>query len=265
MPFVEPHSVCSFPIKLFYNAYQLGLATGFLWRNSNEVYLVSNWHVLSGRRTDTGQPNSKTMLIPNKVAIRLHDVELGKTIEEQWIDLQDSDGNSLWLQHGEGQDQDVAAIRLNSDILKNTQTLAIQDLESDPIRLRAGLPTFTLGFPKGLMAQGAFPVWKSGFIAAEPAVAREDGQQFYLIDGASREGMSGAPVFAVGHGVFQDHFGNNVVGKSRATKFIGIYSGRYATPVETELQLVRAWPRAAIEQMFIDQVRGSFELRQTNS
>lgn len=261
MPFVEQHSICSFPLSLYSGQYCIGTATGFIWRHEDSNYLVSNWHVFSGRRTDNGQPNSKTFLTPEVIKFRLHDIELGQTTEERELELYAEDGSSRWFQHNDGQDQDVAAIAIPENFLENTQTLAIQDLTHHPMRLRAGLDTISLGFPRGLAAQGAYPIWKSGSLAAEPTVPRDDGEKFYLIDGASREGMSGAPLFAITHGIYQNGKGETTYAEARQMKFIGIYSGRYANPDERELQLVRAWPRAAIEELFQDQVPGSYVLR----
>jgi hypothetical protein len=52
-----------------------------------------------------------------------------------------------------------------------------------------------IGFPFGIAAGGAFGVWATGFLAAEPDVNFND-LPIQLIDCRSREGQSGSPVIA---------------------------------------------------------------------
>jgi hypothetical protein len=65
-------------------------------------------------------------------------------------------------------------------------------ITSKPLRIRVGMEVFILGYPFGA-SPPAFPVWKRGTIASEPDLARLT-QGYYLVDTASRPGMSGAPV-----------------------------------------------------------------------
>jgi len=52
-----------------------------------------------------------------------------------------------------------------------------------------------VGFPGGLVAQGIWPIWKRGTLAAKPMIARVDLLPVYLIGAVTREEMSGSPVY----------------------------------------------------------------------
>jgi hypothetical protein len=83
---------------------------------------------------------------------------------------------------------------------------------------------FILGYPFG-NAPPAFPVWKRGSIASEPDLVWMT-TGYYLVDTASRPGMSGSPV------ILRDWTNDYVVEAVRAfndkpaTNFLGVYSGR---------------------------------------
>src|SRR4051812_28778574 len=87
---------------------------------------------------------------------------------------------------------------------------------------------FVLGYPEGMIGPGRTPIWKRGSIASEPGYNWRDKPSF-LIDTATRNGMSGAPVVARHSGVLNLGLGpglsrDSIIGT--VTKFVGIYSGR---------------------------------------
>jgi hypothetical protein len=57
------------------------------------------------------------------------------------------------------------------------------------------MDAFVLGYPRGMSGGGHFPVWKRATIATEPDIDLDGLPRFY-IDTATREGMSGSPVYA---------------------------------------------------------------------
>jgi hypothetical protein len=115
-----------------------------------------------------------------------------------------------------------------------------------------------VGYPRGLNAQGIWPIWKRGTIAAEPHIARHDGLPIYLVDAATREGMSGSPVYLYSFGVAAS--GTNIaVFAGAAAQFIGVYSGRYGA--EADMQLGRVWKRELLDEMCNAPAKGSYDLR----
>ena len=78
------------------------------------------------------------------------------------------------------------------DALKGKVTLLpVNELAPGRIAIMIGMDVFILGYPFG-SGPPAFPVWKRGSIASEPDLVKTT-NGYYLIDTASRPGMSGSP------------------------------------------------------------------------
>jgi hypothetical protein len=134
----------------------------------------------------------------------------------------------------------------------------INDFGETSLPLEVGLDVMIIGFPRGLAAQGNMPIWKRGSVAAEPLVLRNDGVPIYLVDSASREGMSGSPVYLLGNGAVRMENGNIEFFNGTAARLIGVYAGRVGD--ETDMQLGRVWKRDVLDEMIADPVLGSYEL-----
>jgi len=127
----------------------------------------------------------------------------------------------------------------------------INTLLSKPLEIRIGMDVFILGYPFG-NAPPAFPVWKRGSIASEPALVRMT-TGHYLVDTASRPGMSGAPV------ILRDSTNNYIDGALRAfsdpaTNLLGVYSGRLRAAAE-EAQIGVVWHASFIEEIIAGNMR----------
>jgi hypothetical protein len=124
----------------------------------------------------------------------------------------------------------------------------INTLKSEAdLAVRIGMDVFILGYPFGYSPPG-FPVWKRGSIASEPDMVHF-GPGYYLVDTASRPGMSGAPVILRSWGV---HYLEGDAISSDSTpqsKFIGVYSGRLHTHEKTDAQIGMVWPVRDIEDI----------------
>jgi hypothetical protein len=55
MTSIDQFSLSTTPIELYFNQTVLGTATGFVWNIADNFYLVTNWHVVTGRVFPTGQ------------------------------------------------------------------------------------------------------------------------------------------------------------------------------------------------------------------
>jgi hypothetical protein len=111
-----------------------------------------------------------------------------------------------------------------------------------------GSEVFVLGYPRGLVHTGVFPIWKRGSIASEPqASVSLDGHEYkemFYVDALTKEGMSGSPVIALGKAgdQFCTDDGGQVSLPKDSTMFVGIYAGRQGiTNAEYELSLGRVW------------------------
>src|ERR1700694_5941230 len=49
----------------------IATATGFLYVSEGRSYFVTNWHVVTGRHADTGEPLDKNCALPDSLSISL--------------------------------------------------------------------------------------------------------------------------------------------------------------------------------------------------
>jgi hypothetical protein len=158
------------------------------------------------------------------------------------IPVRDENDNPRWLVHPTHNYRpvDIVAILLNAEELKNRVTLLpINELASGKLAIMVGMEVFILGYPFG-SAPPALPVWKRGSIASEPNLVKLT-TQYYLIDTASRPGMSGSPVIL-------RSWSNHVLESSNwvavtdkpIDRIIGIYSGRKDNAL-AEAQIGMVW------------------------
>ncbi|MDX3747373.1 trypsin-like peptidase domain-containing protein [Streptomyces sp. AK08-02] len=246
----EP-SVQSLFLVAAVNGQQLGSATGFIVVRGEKPFLITNWHVASGRNPETGQPRSNTGATPDTLHIPMLLPPRQDRIE--WkstpYKLLNEDGSAAWLEHRRyGRRVDVVALPLGS--LDEGFELHPYQLESDAPRLRSQISDFVniVGFPFGRTAGGVFAIWTKGAIASEPDVNFED-LPCFLIDARTREGQSGSPVIAYSPGgptVLSD--GSLAGFNGPVTNLLGVYSGR----INERSDLGRVWKASVITELIDD-------------
>ena len=121
--------------------------------------------------------------------------------------------------------------------------------------MAVGIDAFIIGYPFGI-STGSFPIWKRASIASEPEIPI-DGWPYFLVDSASREGMSGAPVIARSWGSAQLEYGDHVTTPGVHSRFLGIYSSRIGANDELRAQLGHVWHGKVIGEIIAGQRRGS--------
>ena len=68
-PAMDVRTLCTTPIELLSKDGEervVSSATGFFWLHNGQAYLVTNWHVVSGRDPFTGQISSPTGYTPSQ-------------------------------------------------------------------------------------------------------------------------------------------------------------------------------------------------------
>lgn len=119
-----------------------------------------------------------------------------------------------------------------------------------------GDDAFVLGYPLGLDGGPKLPIWKRASIATEPHYDLEHLPKI-LIDTATREGMSGAPVIAVQRGLIQPRGAKspaeNIFGTVES--FLGVYSGRVGDD-GLGAQLGIVWKASAVDEIVRNGVQG---------
>lgn len=250
---VEPLTLCTTKLTLFFGDFELGSATGFFYRTGGDTYLISNWHVFSGRCPRTGQARMKTGSIPDAFQIRIFN---NVTSQIHMIKFP----IKAIFQHKRGQEVDIAFVHLQG----NLEEYAIHSLpiggKDDDLLITPAMDVFILGYPLGISKQLTFPIWKRASIASEPHYPIVN-ESIILVDTATREGMSGSPVVALSFssGLMAD--GNVTFGKKYYHRLIGVYSGRYGADDELAAQLGIVWKKELLDEMLSNPAPLSFELR----
>ena len=207
-------------------------------------YLVTNWHVVTGRRTDNHQPLDPRGAIPDAVVI-LHNKQ-GKL--GAWTPkterLLDEAGNPRWQEHpahANGQ-ADIVALPLTD--VEGVELVSYDPWNPGPDTLlgTAG-PLSIIGFPFGRTGGGGLGIWVQGFVATEPELDF-DGLPCFLIDSRTRSGQSGSPVVNYsGGGMIPMADGGSAVFTGPVERFVGVYSGR----ISAESDLGFVWKAAAVQ------------------
>jgi hypothetical protein len=259
MSSVDKYSIATIPLYQAFGTTDLGLATGFVWAESGRHYLVTNWHVVTGKDPFTGKSLSPTAAEPDRLQILWHKknaVSKDATGPRVKLDemLRDEDGRPRWLVHPHfGNKVDVVAIPLI--VSDEVELFPINALKSDDLAVVVGMDVFVVGYPYGLSAT-ELPVWKRGSIASEPEVA-DGAQQYILIDTASRPGMSGSPVIRRSYGTHLMSNGSSTMGDPLKTKFVGVYSGRLTSVDPLDAQLGMMWPAKLLTEIVSGDVQES--------
>ncbi len=249
-------------VRPYFNDISIAHASGFLWKHKGQFYLVTNWHVLSGRNRNSGQPlDQKRGPIPNRIELSLNlrgddGVPQPATVQVPIV----QDGENLWLQHPHhGQSVDVAAMLLPAP-QQEQALLALNDIpEADNMAVYVGQDVFILGYPLDPGLSGGLPIWKRGSIATEPN-QRPSGLYRLLVDSATREGMSGAPVIIRSVGNYLTTARQFTMWSSIGSRNIGIYSGRYGADLEDQAQLGVVWHIDLVDEICAAQIPGTHQL-----
>lgn len=257
---IDPGSVVTTRLQMFYRESPLSVGTGFFYEYKGRVFLVTNWHNVSVRDPQTGSLLSSCGGIPDR--LRLTVLQSGRLDQWREVDmLLYNDANDemqpqspIWMVHPRHcQRVDVVAIPFVTPAWGGIRT--VNTIDSTPtMRVSVSGDVFVLGYPRGISGGGEYPIWKRASIASEPEIDL-DGLPKFLIDTATREGMSGAPVFAKNVGGFRAQDGSMQMGQD-GSRFVGVYSGRLGSD-EFKAQLGIVWKVSALDEIILGGVVGS--------
>jgi len=257
MSSVDKYSIATVPLDQFFSTTHLGLATGFVWEEGGRPFLVTNWHVVSGKNPQTGKHLSATAAEPDRLQVLWHQKTqvsadaTGPRVKREEL-LRDPNGQPRWLVHPQHRSNvDVVAIPLEQT--DGLQLFPINKLESHDLAVLVGMEVFVVGYPYGLSA-AELPVWKRGSLASEPEVT-DATQRYVFIDTASRPGMSGAPVIRRSYGSHVMRSGGTTMGDHVRTKFLGVYSGRLTSEDPLDAQLGMMWPATLLSEIISGNTR----------
>lgn len=228
---------------------ELASGTCFFYKEDDRMWLVTNWHNLSGRHADTGRPMDKECQLPTRITFSAFK-QTGKVVENypqiEPINIsvklcEDDFSGAQWLQHAQfGRQVDVAVLEITG-LTDGTLVKGVNELEGDAENVPyVSQEVFILGYPFGMFTGSPSPVWKRGSIAVDPFFDPHDLPKMY-VDSTTRKGMSGSLVLA--------RFGINE--KGPIDKVIGIYSRR----IDRQLfmaQLGVVWKLSVIGEVILN-------------
>lgn len=234
--------------------------TAFFYKSNNDVFLVTNWHNVTGVNPATGEALHTKGLLPN--LLRTHYKQWANAakslLRSQHLDISlYHDNEPVWLEHSNRRGVDVVAVPVLLSDFENFANECINTVDQEfGLEVCAGMDCFILGFPENLVGAANTPIWKRGSIASEPY------QQYpYYVDSATRKGMSGAPVIARHTGIFGMRegrlTGNEIIGT--VEKFIAIYSGRVGDDA-LGFQLGTAWQSNVLDDILTAKLPGKHPL-----
>jgi len=251
---IDQLSYTSIPITMYFDETQQKLAsgTGFTYERNDKLYLITNWHNVTGLHPITKELIGKHGGIPDVLVLTLMTQEKPHIKWENFpINLYDKDKRADWFVHPEHKELvDVVAIEIEYDGDFKGIFNPINTIKFDEFKLEVSDDIFILGFPYELKGGGYFPIWKRGSIASEPDIDFEKLPKMF-VDTASRPGMSGSPVIFRRNGIHGTDNGKlkreSLIGTIQ--NFVGIYSGRILGKTELEAQLGIVWKRKVIDEI----------------
>lgn len=233
-------------------------ATGFYWRTNGQLYVVTNWHNVTGVDAFTNKLIGDYGCHPTQMRCShyvLNSAGTGFFATSRVIDLY-SNGEPVWLEHALRRAVDCVAVPVPA-LGEQSYTLPINEIDfTAALPGQVGEECFIVGYPLGLEGPGRTPIWKRGSIANEPQIDGPSFPRYVLVDTATREGMSGSPVIIRHSGFFSETkelTRDGVVGT--VENLFGVYSGRLGKD-QFGAQLGRVWKIDCVKEIFSFGVNG---------
>lgn len=242
----------------------------FYKRDSKWIYLVTNWHILTGR-SPLEPKKSRTGAVPVLVQFKLHKrlnsnhFSISQKVEIS-IDINDEAGEKpIWLEHPDFRHRvDIGVIRIKNDGELSSKAIfeilhEAPDIEPNYV-VEPMADAFVIGYPWGYSSgDGVGPLYKRGSVASDPRLNQGELPRF-LIDCRTASGMSGAPVLVSRSGIWAPSGkvdSTTVIGT--VTNFAGVYSGRLdgnsSNDAISELGIV--WKKDALDKVISSGASGT--------
>lgn len=206
-------------------------ATGFLYYLDDRVFLVTNWHVLSGKNFINNYYSNEFLNANGAIPefILFH----SRGLSQEWrLPLFGRDGVTKW-HFNETQDIDIAFIELSQNDCVMLQQLGWNtpinnDLGLQDLAMSVCDDVFVVGYPFGKRASTSYlaPIFKRGTLATDLNLSYLENRPSFIVDTTSRPGMSGSPVVAVRNGSYWLENGSLIMNGTIGMRFLGVYSGR---------------------------------------
>ena len=280
-PVNDKYALCPFQIQLCDRQGGFALGTGFFYQVEDGIFIITNWHNVTGKHPLTGKPlhpERSPLYIQAKwpAVHQLGDGQKAVRWELQTIEIEDAQG-PLWFEHPRlGSLCDTVAIpwKRPRDWPPSFHTAA-NKIDDTAIPIEAGLKVMVVGFPQGMSTGPGLPLIKTGFLSSVPGYEVRLGGEFsdvggmkggislpaMFLDVHTIPGMSGSPVFGEYTGLWNPDdltaggiAPSSTIGTSR--KFLGCHSSRLWESEERS-GLGICFQESAIEEICHAKHRGS--------
>lgn len=271
----------------------LAIGSGVIYERNDKYYIATAWHNLTGRHSESLRPLSKTGGLPDNVVavvpLNVDDLSQSGGVRMPFTLTLETDEKTSYLVHPKGWpriDAAVIPIDPNAPLAQELHlstgdvrqrlcsmrfsvgaesTTDIQSIQrcagayatcgiAPEDLLGLGDDLFILGYPRGVSDFYASPIWKRATVASDPQLGWNREPKF-LVDCASREGMSGAPVVLYSRTGLVDINGFTSQGAPRSALLQGIYVGRVLDPTSSsedrmfEAQIGTVWKREVLDEI----------------
>ncbi len=254
-------SFCTTPVELLSNdglESVIGHGTGFFWQEGGTDYVVTNWHVLSGRNPFTEEIMSPHGFVPERV--RVHGWRLsgqnGRLVigRRAFVLNFGPDGAAAFSTplRVAGRVLDIVAIPLPADMvwhadLRSPELEEFRDVQprinlmtQDLIDTEAGDDCVILGYPLKHYTGLMLPLWKKGSLATESNMA-VDSSPAFLVDCATSSAMSGAPILRRVAGPVSVDPATERLRQRAGHQLVGIYAGRLQSQELDRINVGYGW------------------------
>ena len=262
----------------------LSIGTGVIYQFGQEYYIVTAWHNVTGLHSETLKPLSKNAAIPNNIiatiavsipngsvmrsSITLHLYDDKKSLfyiqRENWprIDVAAIPFDPKFAYVSEGQLSTGQQVELQLSLitkihgLGQTEICPIQRyLVPNPKVIKKWLDSvkvtqevFIPVFPHNIQDYYAQPIWKRATIASSVQTGWNREPKF-LIDSASKAGMSGSPVIHYSRNGQIQIEGSIYAFDHEVSILVGIYVGRIGIDGDADPQIGTVWNQSVIEEI----------------
>lgn len=225
--------------------------------------MITNWHVVSGRNSLTGELNPKGY-VPQRIRFYGLSVSVEQGIvnfrRRAWVLDFNEEATDLLSKppQVECQPLDIWGISIPEGLVFGRDSgrsgfhgaaeasCFVNENTGARIVTNAGDDCFILGYPlqnyEGLMP----PIWKRGSIASEPSLG-VGGRPVFLVDAATTPGMSGSPILRKVTTVTADNKDVGAIQEFSSYELIGVYAGRLESGKLAAVNLGYGWYRTMID------------------
>lgn len=260
----------------------LAFGTGFIYKKDDRFYIITAWHNVTGRHPDTFKLNGNGAIPDNVVvdfcvlldggAVRIP-ITLPLFDDEKacfyihpknWprVDVVAipfdpytaypmagllSDGTEinrsipLFMNSGEGVQTSISPMQ---DYLLKRNEIVEQWFSGVDVTEELFIP----GYPKNVHDMYTQPVWKRATIASSVQMGWNR-QKKFLVDSASKEGMSGAPVLYYNPQGKVSMHGSTMQLSGEVSILAGVYVGRVGVTDEQDPQVGIVWHSDVIDEI----------------